>query len=93
MTLRYQGQDIDIWWATSQKIYNPISKKWEKLTFKPADVTWKNVAGLRLPVIPREKFLHYEKKLVKGSRWDKQHIIDIKSALHNVDDLNALLRK
>lgn len=93
MTLRYHGQDIDIWWATSQKIFNPITKKWDKMIFDPDDVTRKNVAGLRLPVITKEKFLNYEKKLVKGSKRDRQHITDIKSALKNVDDLNALLKK
>ena len=76
MTLNYEGQEIDISGGNTLKIHSAKTNTW--LPF-PADfekVVWIPVAGIKVPVIPKEDLAQY-KSYLDG---DHQQV-DIKAIL------------
>ena len=74
MKVKYSGITIEISGDKGDKMRNQKNKKWENLgdgLFKPS---YKNVLGLRLPIIPKKKLIAYKLKLMR-----KVDIIDLKN--------------
>ena len=62
VTLKYKGQDIDLWWCSDEQIYNNKHKHWENLQVNLAKVTKKKMFGLVVPVIPKASLIAYKRK-------------------------------
>lgn len=65
LTLRYKNQDIDLSGAYHGKIYHQKSKTWVKLITDFSMVEYKEIMGLKLPVISREELIAYKKILAR----------------------------
>ena len=63
MTLKYKGQEIDVFGATNGKLFELKSGKWVNVKFKLEDSTMKSVYGLKVPVIGKKGLIQYKKKL------------------------------
>jgi hypothetical protein len=63
MTLKYDGQEIDISGCESDKLYNHDTKQWESCDTKINDVVEKKVYGLIVPVIKWQDLVEYKKKI------------------------------
>lgn len=64
MTLRYQGQDIDIC-AAEAKIRNAKTGEWETDNIDFTKSEMKDIWGLSVPVISKEYLVSYKKKLAR----------------------------
>lgn len=63
MTLKYEGQEIDISGCESDKLYNHNTKQWESCGTKIDDAVEKKVYGLKVPVIKWQDLVEYKKKI------------------------------
>ena len=59
MTLNYHGQEIDIG-SVDIKIYDNESKAWLPFTTNFEKSEWKEVAGIKVPVMPKEELIFYK---------------------------------
>ena len=62
MTLRYEGQDIDIA-SLGAKIFNKQNLKWENCSSDLKTIEMKEVFGILVPIESRDKLIDYKKKL------------------------------
>lgn len=69
MTLNYRGQDIDICGAYKTRIYNKLCGTWDKIITNLSRVTYLDIDGLTLPVIPRDELIAYKKVLARPVDW------------------------
>ncbi len=65
MTLKYQGQDIDISGTDSAHIFNEQIKKWILLSEDLSISPFKKILDLDLPTIPLDKLIFYKKILAR----------------------------
>ncbi len=65
MTLRYEGQDIDISSIDTVKIFNQNTQNWEDGALDFQDTRIHTVFGLDVPVISRENLIKYKSKLLR----------------------------
>ena len=74
MTLKYKGQEIDIYGNDNTKLFDYKNKKWlsDKSDFKKSVA--KNVYGLKVHVIPKQELIAY--KTLLGREVD---IADVKA--------------
>lgn len=73
MTLNYNGQEIDIG-SADIKIYDAKTDKWLSFTTNFESSVWKDVAGMKVPVMPKAELISYKRFL------DGEHQkIDIKA--------------
>lgn len=63
MTLKYEGQEIDISGCETDKLYNRDTKQWESCGTKINDVVEKEVYDLKVPVIKWQDLVAYKKKI------------------------------
>lgn len=63
MTLKHDGQEIDISGCETGKLYNQEIKQWESCGTKIGDVIEKEVYGLKAPVIKLQNLVAYKKKI------------------------------
>lgn len=70
MTLNYHEQEIDICGAYKSKIYNKLCGTWDKIITDFSKVTYINIDGLMLPVIPRDELIAYKKILARPVDWE-----------------------
>ena len=75
MTLKYQGQEIDISGCETDKLYNHETKQWEPGEIKIDNFTEKNIYGLKVPVIKKQDLLTYKSKTKRSV--DLEDIKDI----------------
>ena len=61
-TLKYKGQEIDLWWCSDEQIYNKKHKCRENLQINFSKVTRKKVFGLIVQVIPKDELIKYKSK-------------------------------
>ena len=61
LTLKYQGQRIDLSSSENAKMYNSITKKWQCCETDYADYEKKEIYGLVVPVIKRQELIEYKK--------------------------------
>jgi hypothetical protein len=63
MTLKYRGQEIDLYGTDKTKLYDRKHKKWtkDKTYFKKSMM--KSVYGIKIPVIPKKELMEYKKIL------------------------------
>ena len=62
VTLKYKGQEIDLWWCSDEQIYNKGAHHRENFQAHFAQATRKKVFGLILPIIPKEQLIKYKRK-------------------------------
>ncbi|KKR62846.1 hypothetical protein A2643_00740 [Candidatus Nomurabacteria bacterium RIFCSPHIGHO2_01_FULL_39_220] len=62
MTLNYHGQEIDIG-SADVKIYDNASQTWLPFATNFEKSVWKEVAGIKVPVMPKEELIFYKKFL------------------------------
>jgi hypothetical protein len=62
MTLNYHGQEIDIG-SADIKIYDSAAGVWIPFTTNFEKSVWKEVAGIKVPVMPKEELVFYKKYL------------------------------
>jgi hypothetical protein len=74
--LNYKGQYIDIVVINSLKFFNKKEQKWEDLKHTFSDIVFKEIYGIKIPVISRENLIEYKSKL--GRKID---LIDVKEIL------------
>lgn len=63
MTLKYDGQEIDISGCESDKLYNQKTEQWESCGTKINDIFEKEVYGMNVPVIKWQDLVAYKKKI------------------------------
>jgi len=63
MTLKYQGQVIDIYSDDKTKLFDYKKNKWVKSSSNFKKSTIKNVYGLKVPVISKKELIAYKKIL------------------------------
>ena len=63
MTLKYEGQEIDISGCESDRLYNKNTKQWESCGTKINEVVEKELYGLKVPVIKWQDLVEYKKKI------------------------------
>ncbi|MFA5070255.1 MAG: hypothetical protein WC528_03155 [Patescibacteria group bacterium] len=63
MTLKYRRQRIDISGANQAKIYNKIRKNWVSLKSNLSNPSYKKIARLKVPVIPKRELIYYKRIL------------------------------
>lgn len=76
MTLRYEGQEIDLGGAYRVKIFNENEKKWQKLKANLSNVDIVKVFNIKIPVIKKDELIKYKKIL--GRDVDKVDIEQIR---------------
>jgi hypothetical protein len=62
MTLKYQGQAIDLG-SDRAKIFNQLTGEWHQLNTDFAQSVWMELYGLQVPVISRQDLIAYKKIL------------------------------
>lgn len=82
MTLRYQGQEIDLTSTDNVKIYNSLTSQWEPFETDLTKACRIEIMGIQLPVIPKYDLLTYKKMLRRPV--DLLDIEDIKK--HQISD-------
>ncbi len=65
MTLRYQGQEIDLTSIDNAKIFNSLTNKWELLQTDLSKACSMEVMGVKVSVIPKDDLLNYKKMLCR----------------------------
>jgi hypothetical protein len=60
MTINYKGQEIDFVGAQGKKIFNETDKKWITLENDFSNNEYKEIYGLTLPLMPKEKLIKYK---------------------------------
>ncbi len=65
LTLRYQGQDIDIYGNDSMKLFDRKNNVWVNYKFKISDSVIKKVYGRNVPVIPKEQLISYKQIIMR----------------------------
>ncbi len=65
MRLEYKGQQIDIGGGYSIKIFNDRTGKWVPVTTDFSHYEEREIFGIKVPVIPREKLLRYKRLLTR----------------------------
>lgn len=74
MTLFYKGQEMDITGATSGRMSDYSETTWLPYPCDFNNVTYKEVYGIEIPVIPRERLVAYKKEM-KGDN----HVFDLQA--------------
>lgn len=62
MTLNYGGQEIDIG-STDIKLYDNESKSWLPFTTDFGKSEWREVAGMKIPIMSKRELIFYKKFL------------------------------
>ena len=75
MTLRYKGQEIDVFGNDSALMFDSKRKKWTKSRARLEGSEMKVVYDLRVPVIPKKELIEYKKAL--GRSVDISDIKDL----------------
>lgn len=65
LSLRYKDQDIDLGGAYHTSIYDQKNKTWIKLVTDFSAIEYKEIMGVKLPVIAREELIAYKKILAR----------------------------
>ena len=78
MTLRYEGQEIDISGCETDKLFNHQTKQWESCGTKINDVVEKEFYGLTVPVIKWQDLVAYKEKIRRPT---------------DLEDVKAILQK
>jgi hypothetical protein len=60
MTINYKGQEIDFVGAQGKKIFDEINKKWITLENDFSNNEYKEIYGLTIPLMPKEKLITYK---------------------------------
>jgi predicted nucleic-acid-binding Zn-ribbon protein len=60
MTINYGGQEIDFVGAQGKKIFDEINKKWIILENDFSNNEYKEIYGLTIPLMPKEKLITYK---------------------------------
>lgn len=60
ITIKYQGQEIDISGCETDKFYNHETKQWEPSGTKINNFAETNIYGLKVPVIKKQDLLTYK---------------------------------
>jgi len=60
MTINYKGQEIDFVGAQGKKIFNETNKKWITLENDFSNNEYKEIYGLTIPLMPKEKLISYK---------------------------------
>ncbi len=63
MTLKCEGQEIDISGCETDKLYNHNTKRWEPGKTKINDVIEKEFCGISVPVVKWQNLVAYKKKV------------------------------
>jgi predicted nucleic-acid-binding Zn-ribbon protein len=79
MTINYEGQEIDFAGAQGKKIFDEINKKWVSLENDFSDNEYKEVYGLIIPLLPKEKLIAYKSILKR-----EVDLLDVKELKNNL---------
>lgn len=60
MTINYEGQEIDFVGAQGKKIFDEVNKKWIALENDFSNNEYKEIYGLTIPLMPKEKLIAYK---------------------------------
>lgn len=63
--LNYKGQEIDIGNGDNTKIFDNRKNDWHNISLDYSNPTIKDLLGLRLPVIPKDKLIEYKTILAR----------------------------
>jgi hypothetical protein len=63
MTLNYEGQEIDVGGGINLKIHDDKNDVWLPFSVDFGQVVWISVAGITVPVIPKEELVRYKSYL------------------------------
>lgn len=78
ITLRYQGQDIDLGGFGTAKIFDKRKRKWIRYPIDSSKTAIKKVFGLKVPVISKKNLIEYKSGLQR--KVDKIDIAIIKNS-------------
>jgi hypothetical protein len=62
-TLSYQGQEIDLYPISELKFFNKKENQWEDLKHTFSDIVFKEMYGVRVPLISKLNLIEYKNKL------------------------------
>ena len=74
VNINYSGQEIDVGNGDNTKIFDEQKGKWHKISLDYTQPTVKELLGVRVPVIPREKLIEYKRilgRIVDGIDIDR----------------------
>jgi len=60
MTIKYEGQEIDFVGAQGKKIFDGINNKWVTLENDFSNNEYKEIYGLSIPLMPKERLIEYK---------------------------------
>jgi len=66
MTLKYKGQEMDIYGINSEKLFNKKTNKWNKARINLSKTTKKKVFNLIVSIIPLKDLISYKKKISRN---------------------------
>jgi hypothetical protein len=75
MTLKYQGQKIDISGCETDRLFNYQTKQWEFCDTKINDVVEKELYGLTVPVIKLQDLVTYKEKIRRPTDLEDVKVI------------------
>ncbi|MFA5773524.1 MAG: hypothetical protein WC908_02515 [Candidatus Paceibacterota bacterium] len=60
MTVNYEGQEIDFVGAQGKKIFDEVNKEWITFENDFSNSEYKEIYGIKIPVMPKEKLIVYK---------------------------------
>jgi len=77
MTLKYDGQEIDICGCDSDLLFNQETKEWESCGTDIAKAVEKEVYGVKVPIVAWQNLVAYKKKIRRPT--DLEDVMNIES--------------
>jgi hypothetical protein len=65
MTIEYEGQEIDLAGAQGKKIFDENTNTWISLENDFSKSVYKEIAGIKIPIAPRDYLVSYKKILLR----------------------------
>lgn len=65
MTIEYEGQEIDLAGAQGKKIFDENTNTWIDLENDFFKSVYKEIAGIKIPIVPRNYLVSYKKILMR----------------------------
>ena len=91
MTVEYKGQEIDLVGAQGKRIFDKVNKKWITLENDFPTSEYKEVYGLKVPIMAKEKLIAY--KTMLGREVDLIDIKELSGKLKNRVRATAIIKK
>lgn len=86
MTLNFAGQEIDIYGAEGEKLYNTKTLKWEFCGTDIMDSVEKEVYGIKVPMIKPKDLIDYKKQIARPC--DLEDIKNLENSQSTIKNTN-----